>query len=230
MSEHTPPSPKKRSRILRAGGFLLGFLSKLFLIAFFVGAGLFIGGFLQFATNVTGSTDVERVVSSDGIVVLTGGSKRIATALDLLEAGQGRRLLISGVNPTTPTQDIRKVNDSRQALFDCCVDTESVAEDTIGNARETAKWAADNEYTSLIVVTSTYHMPRSMLEFSMAMPDVRLTAYPVKPTGLEQDKWWQDIDVLRILLGEYVKYIAAQLRHKMPRNTFAALRATLASG
>jgi hypothetical protein len=37
--------------------------------------------------------------NADGIVVLTGGTSRVADALELLAAGRGKRLLISGVNP-----------------------------------------------------------------------------------------------------------------------------------
>src|SRR3546814_13516669 len=54
-------------------------------------------GFLWFSTLLpsTGSGD-ER--STDAIVVLTGGSDRLAVALDLLSADKGRKLFVSGVD------------------------------------------------------------------------------------------------------------------------------------
>jgi len=39
--------------------------------------------------------------AADGIVALTGGASRLADAVELLASGRGRRLLISGVAPTT---------------------------------------------------------------------------------------------------------------------------------
>src|SRR3981081_2472108 len=38
---------------------------------------------------------------ADGIVVLTGGASRISDAIELLAAGHGKRLLISGANRST---------------------------------------------------------------------------------------------------------------------------------
>src|SRR5271154_6804698 len=43
--------------------------------------------------------------NADGIVVLTGGTARVPDALELLAAGRGKRLLITGVNPDTTTTD-----------------------------------------------------------------------------------------------------------------------------
>src|SRR6266853_1366508 len=47
---------------------------------------------------------------ADGIVVLTGGASRISDAIELLAAGRGKRLLISGVNRTTTTAEIARIN------------------------------------------------------------------------------------------------------------------------
>ena len=60
----------------------------------------FIGGFFWYATQVPQvEPSFER--SADAIVALTGGRERIGDAVELLAAGRGKRLLISGVNPTT---------------------------------------------------------------------------------------------------------------------------------
>ena len=59
------------------------------------------------------------------------------------------------------------------------VDFTITAATTLGNAQETAEWSQAMRFDSLIVVTADYHMPRAMLELRGAMPDTRLTAYPV---------------------------------------------------
>ena len=46
---------------------------------------------------------------ADGIVVLTGGSLRVSDAMELLAAGYGKRLLISGVNPMIAAGDISRL-------------------------------------------------------------------------------------------------------------------------
>ena len=73
-----------------------------------------------------------------------------------------------------------------------------------GNAEETAEWAAQHRFRSLIVVTANYHMPRSMRFFHAVMPKMRLIAYPVEP----QASWWH-LGMLHLLHNEYLKYMAA---------------------
>ena len=46
-------------------------------------------------------------------------------------------------------------------------------------------------YTRLIVVTSDYHMPRSMVEIRSAYPGVELTPYAVETPSLDNSGWWK---------------------------------------
>src|SRR5216683_1250575 len=58
---------------------------------------LFAAGFLWFVWRMP-SEEVALDRSADGIVVLTGGASRILDGIELLAAGRGKRLLISGVH------------------------------------------------------------------------------------------------------------------------------------
>lgn len=178
-------------------------------------AGIFWGGFLRYADQVASLAAIAQPsdeVRADGIVVLTGGADRIAGAMTLLAEGRAKRLLISGVHPSTSAQQIGRMVDAGPSLFECCIDLDRRAANTIGNAAETAKWARQNEFTSLIVVTSAYHMPRALAELASAMPDVRLVAWPVATPSVDAARWWSSGDTAALLLGEYVKYMATRAR------------------
>ena len=118
---------------------------------------------------------------ADAIVALTGGSGlRIAAGVQLVSEGRGERLLISGVHPDVTKEDLIDLAGGDPAVWDCCVDIGHTAETTLGNADETAAWAYENGYDELILVTSDYHMARSLLVLKDEMPDVALTPWPVR--------------------------------------------------
>jgi uncharacterized SAM-binding protein YcdF (DUF218 family) len=100
-------------------------------------------------------------------------------------------------------------------LYDCCVDLGFQATDTLGNARETARWVKAKGYRSLIVVTSDFHMPRAMLELRSAMPVVRLTSYPVRSAEFDVRHWWRTGEGARLLAVEYCKYLAILAREAL---------------
>src|SRR5262249_8869490 len=77
---------------------------------------------------------------ADGIVVLTGGSSRVADAIELLSEGRGRRLLITGVHRATTSAEIKRLAPSYGPMIACCVDLDHSALNTVGNAVETKRW------------------------------------------------------------------------------------------
>ena len=137
-------------------------------------------GFILFATIVTRSP-APADSHADGIVVLTGESRRIAEGARLLKEGRAERMLISGVYRHTGKSALLRISGLSEDKFDCCVDVGYAALDTAGNANEARNWAAARRYDSLIVVTASYHMPRSLAELSLALPAARLIPHPVVP-------------------------------------------------
>ena len=152
---------------------------------------------------------------ADGIVALTGDEDRISEAVRLLAEGKARRLLISGVNKSTRAPEIISLNtvgNSEARLFRCCVDLGKRAHNTEDNALETTAWVRLHGFRSLIVVTSTYHMPRTLIELRQAMPDVELVPYPVKSPRLGE-QWWSDPRTAWVLGKEYLKFVTAFARY-----------------
>jgi uncharacterized SAM-binding protein YcdF (DUF218 family) len=168
--------------------------------------GLYLVGFVLFAANLPATP--ASVGKPDAIVALTGGGARLDAAVALFERGTGKRLLISGVAPSTTKKEIKLLSHGG-ARFDCCADLGFQAADTHGNAEEAANWVRAHRYKSIVVVTATYHMPRSLQEFAARMPGVTLTAYPVEPEGIDLREWWRDPRALRVLSSEYTKYLAS---------------------
>jgi len=167
-------------------------------------AALYVGGFVLFTAMLPGAP--KGPLKADGIVALTGGTERLDRAAALLERGVAKRLLISGANKTATREDIRKLSEGGPR-FDCCADIGYDAEDTYGNAEETASWASEHRFRSVIVVTAAYHMPRSLRVFASVMPRVKLIAYPVESESFAG--WWTHPRKLEMLHVEYLKYLAS---------------------
>jgi uncharacterized SAM-binding protein YcdF (DUF218 family) len=200
-----PDAPPARPR-----GWLLATIVAALAIAF-VGAGV---GFIAFLSQLRGA-EIRPARNADGIVVLTGGSSRVSDAMELLAGGYGKRLLISGVHPTNAASDISRSLPDNQSLLGCCVDLDRSAVNTRSNAAEARRWARDRGFRSLIVVTSNYHMPRAIVELSHAMPDITLIPFAVVGEKWRDEPWWTSGATLRLLLSEYVKYLAVEIRVRL---------------
>jgi uncharacterized SAM-binding protein YcdF (DUF218 family) len=162
-------------------------------------------GFVVFYTQVAALAPIDNP-KADAIVALTGGYQRIDQAVQLLAQGAGKRLLISGVNPATSVGHIRSFTRSRKDLFQCCVDLGHDARNTEGNAAETVQWIRAHGYTTVILVTNNYHMPRSLAEIRRLDRDTDFLAYPVEKRLTLADIAANPL-LLRTLMSEYVKYL-----------------------
>jgi uncharacterized SAM-binding protein YcdF (DUF218 family) len=167
-------------------------------------------GFLWFIWRVP-AAEVALNRNADAIVALTGGASRITDAIELLASGRGKRLLISGANRTTNSNEISRLNPEFERWVRCCVDIDRSL-NTLGNAIETRRWAERRGFRSLIVVTSNYHMPRALAEITHQLPDVALVPFPVVTDRQRAEPWWASGAKARLMFTEYVKYLFAKLR------------------
>jgi uncharacterized SAM-binding protein YcdF (DUF218 family) len=193
----------------RLGRAAFGLAAALCLLAL---AGL--GGFLGFVFSLD-RVERDPPGRADGIVALTGGAQRIGDAIELLARGYAGRLLITGVNERTRREEIARLSPGQRRLVECCVDLDYRARNTVGNAEETRRWARENGFRSLIVVTSNYHMPRSMAELEAALPEVRKVPHPVVTPAVDPAGWWASLSATRLLAGEYAKYVMVAIRTRL---------------
>ncbi len=184
---------------------------KLILIAMGLILGLFLIGFVLFANSIDHNNGA-LVAKADGIVALTGGDSRIKEAVKILSEKKGERLLITGVHPATTRRVLKALIPKHSTMFECCIDIDHAARNTIGNAVAAKAWVSNQRFSSVIVVTSSYHMPRSLVELRRAMPDVKLVPFPVAPRNFHIEEWWAYPGTMRLLAMEYLKFIASVAR------------------
>lgn len=169
-----------------------------------------LAGFIAF---LSGIDFVKRTPSgrADAIVVLSGDPQRIREGVDLLAKGFGPRLFATGVDNG---DEIARLRSLHKSLFDCCVDVDPRAEDTVGDALAVARWMGQNGLTSIIVVTSNFHLPRALLELGCVLPDVRSIPHPVV-AGMVDLEDWRSSTAFKVLAAEYAKFLAVWMRTRL---------------
>ncbi|HEV2302297.1 MAG TPA: YdcF family protein [Stellaceae bacterium] len=160
--------------------------------------------------------------ATDAIVVLTGGSGRLESGFALLREGKGKKLFVSGVNRRVDLAELLRASRIAAAGAACCVVLGHHADNTRQNAVETARWMRQEGYKSLRLVTAWYHMPRSLLEFARAMPDIEILPHPVFPEEFKPARWWSERGNALLVLREYGKYLATLFRPLVPETGRAA--------
>lgn len=180
--------------------------------------GVWLGGLLWFMMQIP--TENEPLPQADCIIVLTGSKGRLEYGLELLAQGKARVAFISGVGKDVTEGDLlhKAAPDVRKKIASLPADALVLgrdAENTIGNAEETARWAEKQKPVSLLLVTANYHMPRSVSEFQELLPQVKIIPAPVFADNLSLALWWLNADTRTLVLSEYHKYLASKLRHWM---------------
>lgn len=144
---------------------------------------------------------------SDAIIVLTGGSGRLDEGVRLLKLGYADRLFVSGVARGVEIAALMTLARETPEDVQCCIVLGYDADDTRGNAKETAAWVAANGYQRIMLVTANYHIERSLIEFRTMMPQVEIVPHPVFPRNVKVAQWWRWPGTARLVVLEYNKYL-----------------------
>ena len=190
--------------MFRAFKIFTGFLALLIALGF----AIWICGFIVFTGVISSMNEPKDIAKTDAIIALTGGTNRVTRSIDLLAEGKSKNLLISGVNKGVQLPSLLKVWGYKQTLPECCITLGYQAESTLGNAIEAREWVEKNNIHSIRLITATYHMPRSLLEFRHALPGTEIISHPVIPANFTPDteKFW------RLSFLEYHKWIVSAIR------------------
>lgn len=161
------------------------------------------------------------LIEADAVVVLTGGSNRLQKGFELLDRGFGRQLFVSGVYQGVEVRELLDLMREEAVITANDDDKERIAQkvvlgfdanNTIGNAEETATWMRRQNYKTFYLVTANYHMRRALLEFALKAPDLRPLPYPVSPDGLDMANWWRNKTHRVLIIREYMKFLFVHAR------------------
>ena len=174
---------------------------------------LWVYGLLKFVENIPRNSQTS-YKEADAIVVLTGGSQRLAKGVDLLHEKKAPKLFISGVGENSNKMNLLilsgKLPDNINEMLDD-IELGYEAKSTRGNALEVAKWAKNNNVRTINLVTSNYHVTRSLSEFRKYSSELEVFIVPVFPEEVKIENWWQHGNSKKLLIVEYLKYIASIL-------------------
>jgi len=177
-------------------------------------SGIWFCGFLVFVYNIPQDPE-DMITKTDAIVVWTGGSCRITTGVELLYQGLSDKLFVSGVERAKPRLLSRHCNSSLSsetvAQLSHKISLGFTALSTRGNAIETSNWAKKNQIQSIRLVTAPLHMPRSLVEFHLAMPYMKVIAHPVSVKQLDHKQWYKNGAVFYKIAREYSKFLIAKI-------------------
>jgi uncharacterized SAM-binding protein YcdF (DUF218 family) len=186
--------------------------------SFFIFVFIWLAGLIWFVAQMP-EKQTANAPNAGAIIVLTGGAGRIEHGINLLLDRKAEKLFISGTNEKVTYDDVvrhapknRYVGDSIRKMSGNRIFLGNLAENTIGNAEETRQWLSTQKYKSILLVTSHYHMPRSISEFKALMPELVIIPEPVIVNGFKSH-WWMTNENRKIVLSEYHKYLISKLRH-----------------
>lgn len=173
-------------------------------------------GFVWFVITTPTQSESPRT-PTDAIVVLTGGKGRVEHGFRLLAEGAAPLLFISGVGKDVTLEEMITAHtraSTRQKIYanNSTIILGHQASSTETNAEEVAEFIRLRPLTSMRLVTSHYHMKRSILEFTRAMPDITVYAEPVLPQEQTTENALLRGASLRLMLSEYHKFLAVLVR------------------
>jgi uncharacterized SAM-binding protein YcdF (DUF218 family) len=167
-------------------------------------------GFHQYALYIYRAQNLKVAVDDkdiDMVVVLAGSMGRIETAYELMNNKNIPILFISGANSKVGYDALAK-----RHLWDPSsshkIKIDNVSTTTLDNAKLTREFALSNGVDNIVLVTSIYHLQRSLLSFNKVFKNDKVNIIPygtyIKP--LEFNSWWNDYDVFKSIFTEYFKY------------------------
>lgn len=178
---------------------------------------IWILGLSLFIRMVPSSSDNTTLDKSDAIIVLTGAPYRIDQGIDRYSNNYAPIILISGVGAGATLDDLlREMPPKAQHYANSLSWREGIylgheATNTLENAIESRAWAKKHNIRKLHLITSNYHMPRSLQIFKKAFRDnaehIEIIPNPVIGNPNDTRFWLLQPRSIRYILTEYHKWL-----------------------
>ena len=153
--------------------------------------------------------------AADAIVAISGGDTKARTqeAIDLYKNGWSRKLIFSGaaLDKSGPSNaEVMRNQALTQGISARSIIIEQYSDTTEQNAAKTSDIFDYKDIHSAIIVTSAYHMKRTMMEFARKAPGVNLRAHPVRSDDQWSVWWWTTPSGWHLATSELIKIIAVK--------------------
>lgn len=192
---------------------MIGYFLKML---FFLALAVWLGGLFWYLDKIPSQPSSYRQ-PTDAIIVLTGGGRRLAKGFVLLKENMGKEMLITGVGEGVRLEELlaqQNVDALAEAIRARAISLDHDAISTTTNAQEAAKWMEKKHFTTARLVTANYHMPRALLEFGVAMPDITFRPEPVFPKKeFQREEWYLYTGSIKLLVTEYMKYVVTAVKY-----------------
>lgn len=157
-------------------------------------------------------SDVADCQPADAIIAVSGGdtSARTQLAIDLYKNGWAPQLIFSGAaeDKSGPSNaEVMREQAISQGVPDSDVTVEEYSSNTSENAENTSGILSNLDVNDAIVVTSSYHMKRTVLEFRNQAPDVNFRAHPISSDNQWSVWWWTTPSGWYLAVSEIVKIV-----------------------
>ena len=115
-------------------------------------------------------------------------------------------MLVTGVNKSSLINTENWIK-SKTSMYSCCIELETKAINTVGNAKETIKWVNKYNLKSIRLVTSSYHILRSEIELKKIAPEsLIIIKHPIRDST-EKISFQNLVSYLMLISIEYSKFI-----------------------
>jgi len=144
---------------------------------------------------------------TDMVVVLTGSSGRIRPAYELMKEMNAPVLFVAGTNAKVSFDELAREHNMDINYRDRII-VDNSSKTTYENSEAVLKYADEHQVKKILLVTSAYHMKRSMMVFKRMFEgtEVEIIPYGTSNTVLKKDSWLTDFSVFKNVLVECFKY------------------------
>ncbi len=160
--------------------------------------------FIAFAHKINAYKS-DNSTKTDAIIVLTGGKNRIQEGIKMMDNNLATKMFISGVSKQTSKKDLN-ISHNKD------IELGYAATTTFENGIEVKEWINTNNIKTIRLVTSNYHLPRSLLEIKNQNKNIKVIESPIYSDNINK-RWWTSLKTTSFIFIEFNKFIYVYIRN-----------------